>query len=47
MIGYVALGFVLGIATTCAAYWWLDTHADRVCDAIERAVLEVHEGGQR
>jgi hypothetical protein len=46
MIGYMALGFVIGMfasAVTTFAYCWLKTHSDRVCDAIEAAVWEMEE----
>ena len=47
MIGYIALGFVLGVVTMAALYCWVYAHADRVCDAIERTVVECDDGGRR
>ena len=39
-LGGLALGFVLGVVASCAVYWWIYEHADRVCDAIEAAHRE-------
>ena len=41
MIGLAWGGFLVGFVV---GVWWRSRGADRMCDAIEAAVLEMHDG---